>query len=491
MEKLLLDNFIGGKSLLLSGKRYGVQSPFFEDYSVQAADSGLFDVNTAIFKAKNAGKECKALSFGEREQILKQASKKLGFDSSILEYTVKMTGMPVHYVRKHLEQIPGMLPGVPELIRNRLGLTGPALHHHVASGADLYSVFHPLDGFVYGVTPGNDPRAVPFVVSWCVALGIPLVIKPSKTDLLGHQKLAEALINEGYPADGLNVIGWNSDSQNSLAKNFALVDSASAIWIFGDDNTIDKVLRFSADEQGKQVDHFAGKVVLRHSSGRGAGIHDAGGDLKKTARIIVESAFEWPIACNALKALFTANSDHGELVARIKDITENEFSKHVGDPMKVNTRVGCVNQKLLKHVTDRVASLKKMRLLQELVPLKALSGHQTSPLLLETTDAHSEFLSKEYSIYVLAIKKCKSFEHAVEEANGQSGDAKRISITVLSQDEKKVLGTYLHAYHVKRLRHSTELDLLYHEGNDYLHKLMVPQIHRVEQKRSKGGKAIF
>lgn len=483
MEKLEIDCLVAGKPSLLSGKRFETPSSFYEDYSFLAADCGLFDVKRAVSKATHAIRECQSLSFETREEILCAASKKFDWQNKkFSEYVVKMTGMPIHFVTQHLKEASETLNAVPSLVRQRLGISNGRLHQRPVQGMDFYTIFHPLSGVIYAVTPGNDPRAVPFVAAWCATLGIPCVIKPSKNDLLVSRAIVKTIIDCGYPAAGLNLVSWDTTKEDSQAKNFALVDSAKAVWAFGEDATVDGLLRFHKNDD--KLDHFSGKTILRHAAGRSAAVCDQHADLDKTAKIIVESSFNWPISCNATKAVFDASGKHEELVAKIKQITEKEFTKFIGDPMKESTRVGFVEAKLLAHAVKRVNELKKFSLIKELVQLKQISSHQIAPILLETHDNRSEFLSKEHSLYVLCLKSSKTFQEAVDEANGSSEENKRISVSVFCDDENKVLNTYLHAHHVKRSRHSTELDVLYHEGNDYLNKLTLPQVHRVVKNKT-------
>ena len=87
---------------MLSGKRFRIASPYYDDYAMMAADSGLFDIKMAVSKATHAAKDCKALSFDKKEEILKRAAEKLRFNRTTQEQVVKMTGMPIYFVRKHL-----------------------------------------------------------------------------------------------------------------------------------------------------------------------------------------------------------------------------------------------------------------------------------------------------------------------------------------------------------------------------------------------------
>ncbi len=469
-------NLIDGKESLLSGKRFIVKSQFY-DFATEAPDSNLFDLKIAVSKARSAISECNSLSFEEKKKILARASRKK-FTKENIEYIVKMTGMPISDAEQHLAEIPDIMRLIPEYIEKWIGVQNGKISRRIMEGEDLVKILHPIEGILYGVTPGNDSRAVAFVASWLTILGIPGIIKVSKEDVFTSIEIVKSIIEAGYPASGLAIVCWNSSSKDAQALNFYAVDSAQAVWVFGENNTVDKVLRFE-EQSGHTTDHFAGKIVLRHATGRSAALVSSA-DTEKAAPIITESAFFWPIGCKALKSIFTTKENHDAVKEEIFKHA-SAYTKNTGDPLKRSTKVGYVNKKLLDHVMKRIHDLKRLNQLQ-LLEGHQLSEIQSTPLILETKDVHSEFLSKEYSVYVLCLKQCKNYDDAVKEMNMSAGDSHRISVSVFSEEQDKVLRTIFKAHHIKHFKHSSELDYLFHEGNDYLHKLTVPQIHRIRRK---------
>lgn len=478
MDNAVFNNFIGGKESLLSKKTFEVGSPFYSDYIINVPDSNLFDLKSATSRARSAIETCNKLHFDDKREILKNASERIKFSNDDLEYIVKMTGMPIARVEKYTNEIPIILNAVYEAVEKRIGVRYGKIARHPIPDYDIFKFLEPTHGFVYAVTPGNDPRVVPFVASWLVTLGIPCIFKVSKNDILTAQKVIHTIIESGYPAGGLGMLCWDTSKENSKKLNFDLVDSSQVVWAFGDNNTVDNLLRFEEVENGHRIDHFSDKIILRHATGRAAAICDSKIDQEKIADMITESALYWPIGCNALKAVFDANDKHGELV----QILAEKFNKlTVGDPMDKMTEVGYADSRILKYVFKRINELKLFGLIEPNTG-KLISDIQASPIMLKTRDKLSEFLSREFLVYILTVKQCASFDEAVNEVNESSGSTKRIAIAVFSDEEDKVLRTTLRAHHIKRLRHTTELDILFHEGNDYLHKLTVPQIHRVKWK---------
>jgi len=469
-------NYVGGKEVLLSGKNFLVESEFYPNYRINAPETGLFDIKTTVSKARSAIPECKNLSFDERVEILERASKMFSLNKEESEYVVKNTGMPISTVNELSLQIKEIYKRLPILIEGRIGSKHGKFGQVVSEELGLFAFFEPINGFVYAVTPGNDIRVGGFIAAWLVSLGLPGVFKCSKNDILTAQKSVRVLTEAGYPEGALNVLCWDTSKPENSKLNFELADSAKAVWAYGDDNTVDTLLRFEEKENGLVVDHFSDKIVLRHATGRSAAVCDNEIDVKKIADTIVESALMWPIGCNAMKMVFDASKQKKELLQILQEKFE-EFGKYVGDPMDSKTKVGFVSQKLLNHVWGRLTDLKKIGLI-EMKTGEKKSEIQTTPLLLETRDKNSEFLNTEFSLYVLTLKECSSFEEALAEVNESAGPLKRLAVSIFSHDEEKILKSYTHAHHVGRMRHTTEIDLLFHEGNDYFHKLTVPQVHK-------------
>ena len=478
MNDLRFCNLIGGKELLLSEETFDVNSPFYHDYLTKVPDSNVFDIKTAISKAKNVIHELSKLKFENRFDILKKAAKKFSLDAKDLEYVVKMTGMPISNVEEKTNDIKRILTVVPASVMKRFQIIHGKIGGRVFNDSNMFEFLEPANGLVYAVTPGNDIRVVPFVISWLVTLGMPGIIKVSKNDLLISQKLVKMISDNGYPESALNIVCWDTSKEIKKRLNFDLVDASKIVWVYGDDNTVDNLLRLEHLENNgfaHTIDHFSDKIVIRHASGRAAAVCDTNIDLDKTADIIVSSTLDWPIGCNALKAVFDANSKHEELLSILTERLEG-ISKSIGDPMKPNIKIGYVDSKVISHVFQRAEALKKLGLV-EIKHGEIHSEIQASPLLTITKDKNSEFPPTEFPMYKLSFKSCETFNQAIREVNETAG-SKRLVITIFSHHQD-VLKHDFNAYHVRIFRNSTELDLPFHEGNDYIRRLSVPQIRRM------------
>lgn len=518
--KTQFGNLIGGKEIVLSGKYFDVASPFYPNAKVSVADSSQMDIAMLISKAKKARDECRNLRFEKRHEILKKSSKKINFSDKEMEYEVKMTGMPIKYVSKYLDEIPVLMEELPEIIGKKYGL----LDGKIASDLHETKEYHkiefrePIPGFVYSVMPGNDPRVTALVSTILVSLGLPGIIKPSKFDAPIAHKVVNSIIDAGYPSGALNVVFFDSSSPQANGCNFKLCDASSVIWPFGEDNTVDKILRFEykpvlnlkkfleekniksinqdfdkfADEiknskgniadylEQETIDHFASKIVLRHASGRCAGILDEDFDVKKAAELITESSMNYPIGCNSMKSVFALKSVYDKLLSYLGEEFE-DLEKKTGDPLKSKTEVGYIEPKLVAYMLQRVDELTRTGLINVVRGGEKISDMQVTPILATTDDVHSELLLNETSAYILGLKKCNSFENAVREVNDAAGENKKLTVSILTHNLNHMKAR-MHAHHVKINYLTTDIDGIIHEGNDYVMQLTKPQVLHLHKK---------
>lgn len=476
--------FIAGKPISLSKTYFPVVSFFDSHYEIQIPDLGILDAKTSISKTKSSCQKVAVLTFEDRKKILEQASQKLVFSKEEVESCVKLLGMPISLVTKYLDDIKTIFEIIPQLIEKRVGIkNGKISGFPIAGQDDMLKILHPIDGFVYVVTPGNDPRVTGFVVAWLVSLGLPGIFKSSKTDFPIARKILQTIVDAGYPKEALSLMSWDTSNVSKQKLHFEIVDASNAVWAFGDNDTVSSILRWQILEDGSKIDHFSDKLVIKHTNGRSAAVCSPSSDIKKMINLIVESSINWPIGCNSLKAIFDASGKNSELLDILTD-KFIEIGKYTGDPMDKRTKIGNVSKEVLSLVSKRADSLSSLGQLEK-VSGEFLSENQSTPLLFKTLDPFSEFLSTEFSCYLLTVKKCPTYSDAVRELNLSAGENKRLATIVFSEDEKDLFREYIHSHHIKHMRHSTELDIMFHEGNDYLHLLTRPQIHRITGSKTK------
>jgi len=388
-------------------------------------------------------------------------------------------------------------------------------------------LFHKIEfrvskkGFVYAIIPGNDIRVTAVVSTILVLLGIPGIIKPSKTDTVASIKTVKAIIDAGYPKKGLTVLFFDSTNPKSKEHNFKICDEASAIWPYGDDNTIDTLIRtekrnvFNLDKFLKDkgmldvqkefpkfltelqkaehslndyistqtIDHFASKIIMRHASGRCAGIVDNDFDIKQAAKLIIDSSMQYPIGCNSMKSVFVVEPAFEKLVK----ILQYEFTlldKQTADPLKPKTEVGYIDPKTASFLEKRIDELKRLQLISILHGGKKISPTQFTPLLVSTNDVNSELLINEIPGYILCLIKVKSFEEAVSQINRIAQDSPKLAVGYFTNNPQN-MRLYVNAHHIKINHLTTDLDGIIHEGNDYIMQLTRPYMVHVHKTHLK------
>lgn len=518
-----VNNLIGGKQINLSKAYFTVQSPFYDDFKVSVSDAGHLDISIAISNAGHAWEECQKLSFTERADMLEKAAGSLKFSEEEIQSIVKMVGMPEKYVSAQIKQIPELMVAFRNTVLERYGFIDGRLGLDFAESEKFHKIEFrlPKKGFAYAITPGNDPRITAVVSTVLALLGIPGIIKPSKTDLIIPLKVAKAIIDAGYPKNGLNVLFFDTGNPRSKDYNFKICDKAAVIWPFGDDNTVDNILRiekrnvldidkFTNDKKiadirkefpkflaelqkteksldsyilAQNIDHFANKFVLRHASGRCAGILDDDFDVSLAAKLIMDSSMRYPIGCNSMKSVFAVGPAFDKLAETLK----KEFSlldKHVSDPLDPETEVGYIDENTALFLDKRIKELKMLNLISILHGGQKIGRFQASPLLVSTNDVNSELLINEISGYILCLTKVNSFEEAISQINRISKDNPKLAVSYFTNNTEN-MKMHVNAHHVKINYLTTDIDGIVHEGNDYIMQLTRPYMVHLHKEHTK------
>ena len=483
------------------------------------ADTGIMDTSIAISNVKKCWDTCQSLGFTKRAKILKKAATNLEFNESEIDLIIKLIGMPKKYVKQQIDQIPEIMSNFSDIVIERYGLLNDRL------GTDFIEndYFHkiefrlPKKGFVYAITPGNDLRTTTLVSTILVLLGLPAIIKPSKTDVIIPSKIIEAMINAGYPKNGLNLIFLDSNRKNSKNQNFKICDEASVIWPFGDDDTVDNLLRleqhtkfdierflkdkniqdiktdfakFNIEIQNSRdtinnyiitdnIDHFSSKLVLRHASGRCASILDADFDLDVATKLIIDSSMRWPIGCNSMKSVFVVESVFDKIVAKLT----KEFKlldKAIANPLDKETEVGYIDKKTVLFLERRINELKMLNLITVLHGGTKINPFQLTPFLISTNDFNSELLINEIPGYILCLTKVKTFKDGVEHINILTNNNPKLAVSYFTNNIEN-MKLYTNAHHIKINYLTTDIDGLVHEGNDYIMQLTRPHMVHIHK----------
>lgn len=497
-------NLIGGNTFSF-GKPFEARSSFY-DYTVLVHGANEFDIDLAVRFARSSQNKLKELGYLGRKEILKRIGDSLTFDKEDIEHAVKMMGMPVQYVRLYAQEVPQMLGHYSDTLEQRYQVINGKLAR-VFPERNSIEIKEPRDGFVYSIVPSNDPRALAFVFSVVGTIGISAVLKVSKNELPVAQRIAREAIAQGYPANALNLLCWDTDDKKRAQElHFYMFSKHSPEFFipFGNDETIDQQLRYKqkkvvrlediADVMSRHhgqnlddsiissllneinessgtesIDALTGNV-FRHTSGNCAVIVDGFSD--KAVELTGYSSFEYPISCKSAKASYLVGSQKD---FELYKLGLANFAKRliIGDPLKEKTQVGFVDSELLDQTLKKVEELRSLGQLEIVYGGERVGKNQATPLIVATDDPESPFLTKETSIYMLALRRVDSIEHAIRECN-MPGYKQRLAVSIItdrSQPEvvKSILDLNCDQYHINEITRSLHPPL--HQGVNYLERM--------------------
>jgi acyl-CoA reductase-like NAD-dependent aldehyde dehydrogenase len=484
--------------LILSGnevvrRTFKVESPFYAGYQAEVAQAGALEVSAAIGSARRAER----LTFPERRECLERAAQSFTVSQADIEHAVKMTGVPVTHVESLFSHIPHWLREVPAVLAQRfpVAFSQPAEEFPGSSQRLLISP----PGFCYAVTPGNDPRASALVAANLAALGIPFILRASVRDALAPLVI-RALLTGGFDPHFCSLLyfegGLKGADPETRQKNFHLVDTAASVWTFGPDASVDAALRFETrgryaaidlphpapdpleepqlcallTERGFQVqedriDHFTGKIVLRHNSGNCAAVLKGG--LSPGFLETLRQALAFPLGCTATKSLMLVDAPAGTL----EELGDFLHSLKVGDPLDSQTEVGYISSATLDFLS---ATLVRCRPRLQLWGGERLSAFQSKPVLIASQEDLPEIFAHEIPAHLLAVRSCRDVKDAADQINHYTVQEPRLAVSLhnLGQGEIAAAAGSIRTHSLLINQPTSRVTPYLHEGNDYASLLL-------------------
>ena len=481
---------IGGREI--HREAFVVASPFYAGYSRQVSNAGPLDVAAAIGCARQA----QPGSPNDRKEMLYRAASAFSYSDAELEQTVRMTGMPIQQVKAMYAEIPAWLRAAPQILARRF----PAYQEQNAFIDSLQAgaadrLLKPVSGFCYAVTPGNDPRACALLVANLGYLGIPFILRASSKDAAALP-LLRALLNGGFDPNFCSLLFFEPGPVSPL--HYRLLDACSVAWTFGPRWWVDSRLRYesrgrrawvsipqvgdasdvsrllhSVDASMVQVeddrqDHFEGKIVLRHESTNCAAI--ACGSLDEELKATLYQAIAYPLGCTATKSVMVIDGNDW-----LADAVDWLAGLAVGDPLDPKTEIGYIDPKNLDAL-QRLAHANRLRL--QVFGGERLSDIQARPMLVASREDVPDFFAQEIPAYVLAVHDCPSVESAVERINQYTPDHPRLAVSLHKLPPQTIpwASSQLNAHAVLVDQPTTRMLPVFHEGNDYAARLLVPRM---------------
>ncbi len=192
----------------------------------------------------------------------------------------------------------------------------------VTSGKDRFAITQRFpEGVVVGISPFNFPlNLVAHKIAPAIAIGSPIILKPSEKTPLSALKLGKLITNTEWPKDAISVIPCKGADtlplvEDSRVKVLSFTGSADVGW------TLKKIC-------GKK------KIILELGGNAGVIVH-SDANLKYAAERCVMGSFSYSgQVCISVQRIFVQESVFDEFIKYFKEETEKLV---IGDPLDPKT----------------------------------------------------------------------------------------------------------------------------------------------------------
>ena len=259
-------------------------------------------------------------------------------------------------------------------------------------------------GVIGCITPFNFPLNLTcHKVAPALAAGNSVVIKPSENTSLTVIKLAEVLIEAGFPPEAVNVVtGYGEEAGDALVRNSKV-----------------RMITFTGSvETGKVIMSRGGLKKYAMELGSNAGVYidrDQAEKLPEVAEKVARGGFALAgQVCISVQRVFV----HEELFESfVEELTRFTKTLKVGDPRREDTDVGPV---IDKSAADRI-----MEWLEEAVKLggqvvcggKRLSDTLIEPTIVINVPEKAKLFSKEVFGPVILVNRVSGLEEGIKQVN--------------------------------------------------------------------------
>ena len=258
-----------------------------------------------------------------------------------------------------------------------------------ASGTWNYVDYRPLEGFVYAVSPFNFTAIAGNLPTAPALMGNTVIWKPSANAKLSAGLIAAVLHEAGLPDGVINVLYGDAES---ITRQIIAEDALAGIHFTGSTEVFDGLLAATAARKYRNYPRIVGETggknfTLAH--------HSADRDMLATA--VIRGGYEYQgQKCSATSRLYVPRSLwpklRDQLVAEIETIKVgdvSDFSTFMGAVIDERAwlRLSKAHDKAIRSPSETVVSGAKP---------DATNGYFVPPMLIETTDPASEFITREF-----------------------------------------------------------------------------------------------
>ncbi|SHJ35828.1 aldehyde dehydrogenase (NAD+) [Nocardiopsis flavescens] len=321
-----LDHLIGGERVApASGDHFESTDPTTRAPLYRAARGGAADVDRAMASARRAFEDprWRDLSQTGRGRLLRR----LG--DLVAENAEELARMETRDNGKLLREMRGQLAGLPEYYFYYAGLADK-IHGDVVPASDRrvlnYTSREPL-GVVGAITPWNSPLTLTTSkLAPALCAGNTVVVKPSEHTSASVLRLAELVVEAGFPPGAVNVVtGFGAEAGQALVDHPGL----AKISFTGSTGTGARIASAAAGR-------FVGSTL--ELGGKSPNIVFGDANVANAAMGVVAGIFAAAgQTCIAGSRVFAHRSVYDELLERV---AERAGRIRMGDPMDDATEIG-------------------------------------------------------------------------------------------------------------------------------------------------------
>ena len=362
------------------------------------------DVELAVEAAKVGFEKMKKMTAYERYQCLQKAARILS--SRALEFAQLLTLEVGKTIKESMGEVGRAVNTITLAAEEAKRVLGEEVPFDAAPGIKNKVGFYrrvPI-GLIVCITPFNFPLNLTcHKVAPALAAGNSVIIKPSENTSLTVIKLAEVLIEAGFPPEAVNVVtGYGEEAGDALVRHSDV-----------------RMITFTGSvETGKIIMSRGGLKKYAMELGSNAGVYideDQEEKLSEIAEKVARGGFALAgQVCISVQRVFV----HEKLFEKFtEEITKFTKTLKVGDPRKEETDVGPV---IDKNAADRI-----MEWIEEAVALggqvvcggRRLSDTLIEPPIVINVPEKAKLFSKEVFGPVILVNSVSGLEEGIKQVN--------------------------------------------------------------------------
>lgn len=307
-----------------TGDAIEVRSPYDDALVAVVHRAGPDEIETTIATAEEAFQVTRKLPSWKREEVLRQVSEGITARREEFARTIALeAGKPIRSARAEVDRAAFTFKVAAEESKRLYGEIIPLDWRPGFEGRTAYVQRVPL-GPVVGITPFNYPlNLVAHKVAPALAAGDPIIIRPASQTPVSSLKLAELVLEAGWPEGGIAIVPSATDDAALLVEDDRL-----------------KVLTFTGSPAvGWMLKSKAGhkRVTLELGGNAGSIIHtDA--DLEYASDRVVAGGFSYAgQSCISVQRVYAHDDIYEPFVEQLLPKVD---ALTVGDPLDEETDVG-------------------------------------------------------------------------------------------------------------------------------------------------------